>query len=182
MHWGGSVIRLRIASLDSVNRAFQDAAGLVERGRTEGAEAALGAYIDAVKETFASEGAFLGNSWQPLAQRTQRERGMLGYGPSHPILRREGYLLDSLTDPGFPGPQTIVVRHLTDDETHISGNVVQEVRQGGDYLFRFGTMDDRFAELHFGSSTIPARPMVPGDDPRVTREMERLVVERLKDA
>lgn len=52
-----------------------------------------------VKQQAASEGAHGGEPWTPLARSTQRERKRLGYGPAHPILRRTGALVRSLTEP-----------------------------------------------------------------------------------
>jgi phage gpG-like protein len=51
-----------------------------------------------IAQQFRSEGAHGGSPWAPLAHRTQLQRRRLGFGPAHPILRRTGTLMRSLTD------------------------------------------------------------------------------------
>lgn len=54
-------------------------------------------FHEQVAQQFRSDGAQGGAPWAPLAPRTQAERRRRGLGPSRPILRRTGALLDSLT-------------------------------------------------------------------------------------
>ena len=60
----------------------------------------LEAFYRITAAAFSSEGASTGAPWKALAKSTQAERKRLGYGPSHPILRRTGALEDALTGKG----------------------------------------------------------------------------------
>lgn len=66
-------------------------------------EEAYGALVEDFHEIERRRFAEEGPGWLPLNPSTQEERGRLGYGPGHPILRRTDNLYDSLTDSDAPG-------------------------------------------------------------------------------
>jgi hypothetical protein len=139
------------------------------------------AYRAVVEEIFRTEGSSIGESWAPLAEYTQAEREHFEYGATHPILRREGFLRRSLTDPTM-GPQRIFVWEWEPDRQvmHQGGNVEEIEASPGQMHYRFGTLDDRFSGLYGGGRAqrsitdmlvefltgepeSSGRPMVPGD-------------------
>lgn len=78
-------------TLSTKDKAFQDLERLIDRitnmGSGERRKIADGV-IAAHQENFTTEGAASGNPWRPLAPRTVATRRRLGWGGSHPILRR----------------------------------------------------------------------------------------------
>jgi hypothetical protein len=145
----------------ALREALEGVRGRIAAASDYGPVYAQQAYAGVVEQIFATEGSFIHEPWAPLAPRTVAERqAHYGLG-AHPILRREGNLLRSLTDVSF-GPRSVAV--LTDEglEHHQTGSAVELKRQGGDVWYRFGTLDDRFHDLYLGRSDMPARHMVPG--------------------
>jgi hypothetical protein len=166
-------ITLTPTNPDAINEAMGDIRRRVVDFSERAPVIAGEEYFSIVDEVFTTEGASIGQPWEPLARYTVQEREHFGYGGTNPILQREGYLRRSLMDPGME-PQTIYVRKMGEGgdtlEPHLSGNeAILENPREGDVVFRWGTVDDRFAALHYGS---PPRPMVPGDDPKTHARIE----------
>ena len=104
---------------------------------------------DAIRQAFAQNFSSEGQGgWPQLSEAwTVPERRRLGYAGEHPILKRTGSLMRSVTERGHP--------------LHTS-----EVRQtgAGRFTVEIGSEDRRYNLLHFGGRTalgtvIPARPM-----------------------
>jgi hypothetical protein len=155
-------------SVAAFNEVFDNFAKLPQRFAAKAFEPAFEVYSGAVTWIFASEGP----GWAPLKPTTVEERFKLDYGPTRPILMREGELFRSLTEMNNP-QHTIYVRSAWGpDEPHISGSTLDEsAMSGADQWFAFGTLDDRFEELN------EKRPMVPGDD--AGQAIGRLIEQRL---
>ena len=103
----------------------------------------------AFAENFSSEGQ---GQWMPLTKRTEDEREALGYPRKHPILVREGDLMESVINPAHP----LHFEQMSDDGD-------------GRMVLSLGSLDERYEVLHFGDGdmanpiiggTIPARPMM----------------------
>lgn len=104
---------------------------------------------DAIRRAFAENFATEGQGgWPALSDAwTVPERRALGYAGEHPILKRTGQLMRSVTERGHP--------------LHTS----QVIPTGsGRFTVEIGSEDIRYNMLHFGGRTalgtvIPARPM-----------------------
>jgi hypothetical protein len=157
-------------SVAAFNEVFDNFAKLPQRFAAKAFEPAFAVYAGATEKIFEMEGW---PGWAPLAEHTMWERGELGYGPAHPILRREGELFRSLTEL-YNLPHTIYVKQVdADPEAHISGNILDESPfAGDDQWFSFGVVDDRFEELD------RKRSMVPGEFSQETigQNIERKLV------
>lgn len=95
--------------LDSANIISRRLAAVAERARDvrPAYPEMVAIFQNIVAATFDTEGASgASGPWQPLAPRTVRERERLGYGGSHPILKRTGTLERSLT--GYTGDTILV--------------------------------------------------------------------------
>lgn len=95
-----------------------------------------------------------GSSWAPLAPSTVRERERLGYGGAHPILVRQGDLMESLTVLGARGNITRI----------------------GPTSAEFGTAHPLAPFHHWGTRRMPARPLVG-----LTWRRKQGIVKRLGD-
>lgn len=106
-----------------LERARAKLAGDLEDEMREVAEVLM----DAVEENFAAEGQTDGattHKWEPLAESTQADRRREGYGAEHPILKRSGALLRSVTtDSGRDWAQ--IGANLTYAAIHQFGGEVQ---------------------------------------------------------
>ena len=146
-------------SVAEMNAMFDKIIAIPGKMAEHAFERAFEGYSQAVLAVFDAEGP----GWSPLAYRTREQRSELGYGAAHPILVREGYLRDSLTK--LQPEHTIYEREVVsiggDEELvpQTTGNVVEESALGADddYVWWFGTVDDRFQELN------AKRPMLPSD-------------------
>lgn len=100
-----------------------------------------------------------GPGWAPLATRTVNERGFGGYGGQHPILRRSGDLLNSLTKKAHP--------------SHI-----EIVRVGKMARIEIGSSSQKFIENQKGmqSKNLPSRPMIPGTGGTPLPARDRLAI------
>lgn len=172
----------RPASVTALREAFERIESAIIEVAEEAPVYGVLAYSAVVNRIFSSEGSLIGPSWSPLTEYTQEEREHFEYGAAHPILRREGYLRRSLTDPDM-GPQTIYVWEWMPDRqvAHQGGNVVEVEQSPGQVHYRWGTLDDRFESLYGTGKAAPditdllvefltgqepepsGRPMVPGD-------------------
>jgi len=140
-------------------------------------------FSSGVEDIFQEEG---NPRWEGLADSTAEEREAFGYGPWHPILQRERYLLRSLTED--MAPQTVYEYKASvggyGTEAHRSGNFTESNVSGADYSWRFATLDDRFLALQLGDDRLPSRPMIPRGDQaiqigqRISADL-RALVERL---
>lgn len=101
-----------------------------------------------LERRFASEGAYLGTRWQPLAERTKRQRARPGRGRGG-ILWDLGDLRASLVKSGGPN----------------------SIRQITDSLYRRGTTDPK-AQIHQYGATITRRRRVK-DAGIITRQRAR---------
>lgn len=121
---------------------------------------ALGEVADYVtKEMIPVVFAQEGPGWHKLANRTQMERRMQGYGAQHPILRRTGDLYSELTDRSHP-------------------NHVEIIRTGKMARIEIGGSSKKFLENQMGkpSANLPARPMVPGTKGQTIADRDRVAI------
>jgi len=152
----------QLAIIDGVLRDIEVGIG---RTQDSAAPAALALAMETIGDRFFDEGP---PDWKELALSTQRQRKVRGYGPAHPILRRSGDLLRSLTDPSD----------------------AQNIHRIRNYSKRtvgiLGTKDPRYGILQKGNllegGHIPARWMWPGPGgPEEFKLMNRISVRLIGD-
>lgn len=143
-------------SQEKLHRAMKVFERISYRIRDKVFDAGLESFLDEMRYLFRVEGD---PPWIPLAPRTVAERTELGYGPSSPILEREGFLRRSLTEPDM-GPVMGFVKHTSADqplwamaggftEPIMTGNLNERMSWGtGNHVLTFATLDERFQILN----------------------------------
>lgn len=95
-------------------------------------------------KVFGNQGGAVG--WQPLAEATVAERILLGYPGRRPILIRTGDYSQSFTQDGHPD------------------HVFRVSRANSAVEFQVGSAEERVQWLEYGTTRMPARPVVDLDD------------------
>ena len=95
-------------------------------------------------KVFGNQGGAVG--WQPLAEATVAERLRMGYPGRRPILIRTGEYSQSFTQDGHPD------------------HVFRVSRANSAVQFEVGSAEERVQWLEYGTTRMPARPVVDLDD------------------
>lgn len=152
-------ITATLATEGAWDALWEGLANLGELGNRE-AEIVADTGRRGIYRNFERESGPYGTPWPALAKMTQAERATgidhrgepFSVGQKHPILRRTGDLLESLTNPRHPRNVTAVARG--DGSTHLVLSAADDPRT-----------PDRIAKLHAGGVTetgrvIPPRPFM----------------------